>query len=321
MSPAYPEFDRGRLRLEPLGRREHDLDLSVIMPLEPAGAVSPTLEQVAGRILQARERGAAVIMMMGAHVIRSGVQRFIIDLMERGLLTCLAFNGAGMIHDYELALIGATTESVARYIQDGRFGMWQETGRLNRIASRAAARGQGLGEAVGRVILEEEFPHRDISLLAAAYRLGIPATVHVHLGCDIIHQHPDCRGADWGEVTYRDFLRFTAALENLPGGVIMNLGSAVMGPEVFLKALSMVRNAARQEGRSIDDFTTLVCDLVELPGDLSREAPKHTPHYYFRPFKTMLVRTVSGSGESFYERASHSQSVPQLWTAITASAG
>ena len=316
MDAVYREFDRSRLELRPLASRAHDLDLGCLLPLAPAAAVQPGLKAVAGRIGQARESGAAVVMMMGAHVLRSGVQRFIIDLMERGLITCLALNGAGMIHDYELALIGATTESVARYIKDGSFGMWRETGELNKIAGRAQRDRMGLGEAVGRAILEGGLPFADISVLAAAHRLGVPATVHVHLGCDIIHQHPNCDGAAIGAVTYRDFLRFAACLENLEGGVVMSFGSAVMGPEIYLKALSMVRNLARQEGRGVSRFTTLVCDLHDLEGDPGLEAPRSHPQYYFRPWKTMLVRTVADGGESHYVRGKHSDTVPQLWTAL-----
>lgn len=317
-SRGFKELDRSRLVLAPLASRRHDFDAGAILPLTPAVAVAPALATVGGRIRQAREAGAPVVLMMGAHVLRSGVQRYLIDLMERGLISCLAMNGAGMIHDYELALIGATTESVSRYIKDGSFGMWRETSRINDIVSQAAARRQGLGEAVGQAIAEGDLPHRDISVLAAGHRLGLPVTVHVHLGCDIVHQHPNCDGAAYGATTYRDFLRLAAVLQELEGGVVMNFGSAVMAPEVFLKALSMARNLARQEGRQIARFTTLVCDLAALEGDWSLEAPKDHAQYYFRPWKTMLVRTVADGGESHYVRAKHSESVPQLWTALSA---
>lgn len=318
MSPRFREFDRSRLELAPLASRAHDLDLGCLLPLAPVPVVEPGLAAVARRMAEAKERGSAVVLMMGAHVLRSGVQRYLIDLMERGLITCLALNGAGMIHDYELALIGATTESVARYIKDGSFGMWRETGVINDIVAQAPARGQGLGEAVGQAILEGDFPHQDISVLAAGHRLGLPVTVHVSLGCDIIHQHPNFDGAAFGAASYRDFLRLAAVLEDLEGGVVMNLGSAVMAPEVYLKALSMVRNLARQEGRQVSHFTTLVCDLVELGGDPAQEAPKSHPQYYFRPWKTMLVRTVADGGESHYVRGKHADTVAQLWSALAA---
>jgi len=309
-------FDRSRLQILELKERDHDLALPVIKPLGPMSPVNPDIQQVAERITAAQFRGAAVVLMMGAHVIRAGVQRYIIDLMERGFISCLAMNGAGVIHDYEFALIGATTESVARYISEGQFGLWKETGGINDIVSGAARDGLGLGEAVGRAIEKENLPHRDISLLAAGYRLGIPVTVHVGIGCDIVHEHPNCDGAAYGAASYTDFLKFAGVLESLEGGVVMNFGSSVTAPEVYLKALAMVRNAARQEGKTITKFTTLVCDLMELPEDYRREAPKDNPYYYFRPWKTMLVRTVADGGESFYVREDHARTIPWLWTAV-----
>jgi hypothetical protein len=252
--------------------------------------------------------------MMGAHVLRSGVQRYLLDLMERGYLSCIAMNGAGMIHDFELYLVGGTTEKVARYIPDGRFGLWQETGRLNAIAVRAMRRGLGLGEAVGREIERRRHPFRALSVLAAGARLGVPVTVHMGIGYDIVHEHPNCNGAAYGDASYRDFLRFAHVLERLEGGVVMNFGSAIMAPEVYLKALAMVRNASRR--RRVARFSTLVCDLVSLPRDFHSEAPRTSAGYYFRPWKTMLVRTVADGGESFYVRGPHAETLPMLWTAL-----
>jgi hypothetical protein len=236
--------------------------------------------------------------------------------MGRGYVSCIALNGAGLIHDYEYALIGATTESVAKYIQEGQFGLWKETGRINKIVHDAYKKKLGMGEALGRYIFEGNFPYKEISLLAAGYRLKIPITVHVGIGYDIVHAHPNCDGAATGATSYRDFLRFAAQVENLEGGVVMNFGSAVMAPEVFLKALSMARNVARQKGETIRHFTTLVCDLHKLPRNFHREPPKSSPAYYFRPWKTMLVRTVADGGQSFYVRGPHSQTVPALWSAL-----
>ncbi len=320
MSPVFPEFDRGRLEVKPLDQRRHDLDLSRLKPLAPVPSVRPELAEVARRLVRAKASRSGRVLMMGAHVLRSGVQAYLIDLMERGLISCLAVNGAGAIHDYEFALIGATTESVAHYIKDGRFGLWRETGRINDLVAQAAEEGLGLGEAVGRAIEEDGLPHREISLFAAGYRLGIPVTVHVGIGYDIVHEHPNCDGAAWGRASYTDFLRLAAVMESLEGGVVMNFGSAVMAPEVFLKALAMVRNAARREGRSISRFTTLVCDLADLPADYNREAPKDNPLYYFRPWKTMLVRTVADGGESFYVKGDHAETIPELWTAVVSEA-
>lgn len=310
------EFDRSRLLIEPLSERQHDLNLSMVRPLESVEDIDVSLSTVAEKLRIARDCGASNILMMGAHVLRSGMQKYLIDLMERGYISCIAVNGAGVVHDFELALVGGTTESVARYIKDGRFGLWQETGRINDIVVDAAAAGNGLGSAVGQVIEEEKFPFCEHSLLAAGYRLGIPVTVHVGLGYDIVHEFPNCDGAAYGATSYRDFLRFAKILEGVEKGVVMNFGSAIMAPEIYLKALSMVRNVARQQGREITDFTSLVCDLADLPTDFRNGPSKDDPAYYFRPWKTMLVRTVADGGESFYVKGRHAETIPQLWTAL-----
>jgi len=304
--------------LASLDEREHLLGVTQIVPLRASDLMWDELDKVAQAIHRARAAGSSILLLIGAHVIRSGVQRFIIDLMERGCISCIAMNGACVIHDFEFALIGATTERVEKYIGTGRFGLWRETGRLNDIARTAAGDGEGLGRATGRFIEEEGLPHRDISLLAAAYRLGVLATVHVSIGCDILHEHPNFDGAAYGEASYRDFLRFVSAVEGLGrDGVVMNVGSAVMGPEVFLKALAMARNAAPDQGERISGFTTLVCDLLELPSDYRTEPPTGIASYYFRPWKTLLVRTPGRKGESYYVRGDHREVVPALWTAVT----
>ena len=310
----YPLFDRSRLRIRPLAERAHDLDLSVILPLDAplAEFEHEALPVLGQRLAAARRDGRARILLMGAHVLRAGVSRYLIDLMERGLLTHIGMNGAGPIHDWEFALIGATTESVARYIRTGEFGLWQETGRMNDVIRAGAAAGLGLGEALGRAILDGPFPHKDVSVLAAAVRLGVPLTVHVGVGYDIVHEHPNCDGAALGEASYCDFLIFAESVTKLEGGVMLNFGSAVMGPEVYLKALSMARNVALQEGRSIRKFTTAVFDLVPLDGDTRKQAPKTDPRYYYRPWKTILVRTVADGGESYYVAGDHRVTVPCL---------
>lgn len=309
-------FERSRLKLKPLKERVHDLDINVIRPLNPAKFYHKSLEEVAKHISISRKNKKAIILMIGGHVIRAGVQNYIINLLERGYISCIAMNGSVMIHDFEFALIGATTESVARYIKDGQFGLWYETGRINDIINDSYKKGLGMGEAVGEAILNGDFPYKDISILAAGYRFKIPITVHVGIGYDIIHEHPNCDGAAIGDTSYRDFLRFARVIEGLEGGVVMNFGSAVMAPEVYLKALSMARNIAHQNGRFIKHFTTLVCDLHELPEDFTKEPPKDNPAYYFRPRKTMLVRTVADGGKSFYIKGRHSDTIPALWAAI-----
>lgn len=307
-------FDTSILSVGGLAKRHHNLDTSAIMPLLPCDGIHPDIRMVGRDMQSAVKAGAGVVMMIGAHVIRAGVQRYLIDLMERGAISCLAMNGAGVIHDYEFALIGATTESVAHYIQDGSFGLWRETGHINDIVADGAVKGFGLGEAVGRHIEQNDLPYRQISLLAAAFRMGIPATVHVGIGYDIVFEMPNCNGAAYGATSYRDFLRFAQVLQRLENGVVMNFGSAVMAPEIYLKALSMARNAARQENRQIRRFTTLVCDLVPLPASYRTEPEPDDPRYYFRPWKTMLVRTIDDGGQSHYVRGNHKETIPQLWS-------
>ena len=318
MASKYETFDRSRLLIKPLAERTHDLQLERWLALDdPAPPFEhPQLTDLARRLGGARERGAARILMMGAHVLRAGVNRHLIDLLERGVIAHIAMNGAGAIHDYEIARIGATTESVSRYIKSGEFGLWRETGELNDWIHQAADLALGLGENVGRRIEESDFRYRDLSVFAAAYRLGVPVTVHVGVGYDILHEHPNCAGAALGAASYRDFLIFARGVENLEGGVMLSFGSAIMAPEVYLKALAMSRNVAHQEGREIRRFTTAVFDVVPIAGDIHRELPKSDPGYYFRPHKTILARTVADGGESYYFCGDHRATLPALRRAV-----
>jgi len=320
----YPCFDRSAIVLRDLFERGN---LTQRGDCPPAGSLPlafehPELPALAEAIVTARRNDRPVILMMGAHVIKQGLSRYLVDLMERGWLTHLATNGAGIIHDFELARIGGTSEDVAHYIKAGDFGMWQQTGDLNQIVQEARQRGEGVGEAVGRVIEERQFANRDLSLCAAGYRCGVPVTSHVNIGADIIHAHPNCDGAAWGAASYTDFLIFTQAVTRLEGGVFLNVGSAVTGPEVYLKALSMARNAARQRGEPICHFTTAVFDLVELPDDFrDGTPPKSHPQYYYRPWKTILVRTVADGGQSYYFQGDHRATLPALHAGILGCAG
>jgi hypothetical protein len=318
MASKYPVFDRTRLEVKPLSERVNDLEAGRWLGLDEIAEpyAHPQLADLAANIVRAQRRGTARILMMGAHVLRAGVNRQIIDLVERGFIDHIAMNGAGVIHDYELARIGATTESVARYIRTGEFGLWRETGELNDWVGEAAARGMGLGENAGRRIAESAYAWKDLSVLAAAWRRSVPVTVHVGIGYDILHEHPNCDGAAFGAASYRDFLIFASAVERLEGGVLLSFGSAIMAPEVYLKALAMARNVARQEGRAIRDFATAVFDLVPIQGDIRHELPKTDPGYYFRPYKTILVRTVADGGASFYFRGDHRATFPALRRAI-----
>ena len=312
----YPIFDRSRLQLRPLNEREHDLTHEIFLGLEDPipEFESKDLELLASRILQAKSNSATIMMMIGAHVIRRGVNPFLIDLMQKGFISLIGTNGACAIHDMEFAMIGQTTESVARYIKEGQFGLWQETGRVNEAAVFAQENGYGLGEAIGKMIYENplDFPHRQSSLFAEGYRLGIPITVHVGIGQDIVHEHPNFNPAAVGESSYRDFLTLAHYIENLEGGVMLNIGTAVMGPEVYLKALSMARNVAKQENKVIKHFTTAVFDKVDLGENPQTEVPKTNAVYYFRPYKTVLVRTIADGGESHYIQGDHRLTIPNL---------
>jgi hypothetical protein len=311
----FEQFDRSKLNLLPLSRRVHDLDLSAMLDPDPhkVNFSHPSVDKLAERILKAREKGAAVLMMMGAHVIRAGCGPYLLRLMEKGFITHFALNGAGAIHDFEFAEIGATTESVAKYISEGQFGLWTEDGRFNDAVNQGAAAGLGFGESIGKYIEENKFPYRQYSLFAGAYRMQIPATVHVGVGCDIVHEHPNADGAAIGKTSYTDFLIYAKTVENLENGVFLNFGSAVIGPEVYLKCLSMARNVAHGEGRRIVNFSTAVFDLLALEEQKTGEAPsKADPRYYFRPWKTILARTIADGGESFYIQGSHGDTIPAL---------
>ena len=314
----HPQFDRSQLVVKPLAERVHDLTLDVFLPLSsPVEFSHPSLPIIGQRMVAAKSRGAANILMMGAHVLRAGVQRHLIDLMDRGLISLIAMNGAGPIHDWEFALIGASTESVAKYVRTGEFGLWTETGRMNDVIAAGVRDGLGFGESIGKAIHDGPFPHKDCSVLAAAYRRGIPVTVHIGIGYDIIHEHPNANGAALGQASYTDFLIFVEQIRNLESGVVLNFGTAVMGPEVYLKALAMARNVAHQNGQQIAKFTTAVFDLIPLDDDYHRQAPKTDPRYYYRPWKTILVRTVADGGESFYIQGDHRQTVPALLQAAS----
>ena len=235
------------------------------------------LRRVVAAIVAARKRDAGVIWGLGAHVIKTGVSPVLIDLMERGYVSALAMNGAGVIHDFEVALSGATSEDVDEALGPGRFGMAEETGHLlNEIVAGAATRGLGFGQAVAAYLSEVKPPHAERSLLAAAHRLGVPVTVHVALGTDIVHMHPAASGAAIGDASLRDFRYFVSSVARLTGGVYLNCGSAVVLPEVFLKAVALARN----QGVSLEGLTTVNIDFVRL----------------YRPQTNVVSRPVAGTG-------------------------
>lgn len=311
----YKQFDRSQLDIKPLNQRNHDIDISVVREINcPFEFVEDTkYDKIAQAMVEAKKQGATAMMMYGAHVIRTGNGLFMIEMMKRGLITHFATNGAGAIHDFELSMIGATCESVAKYISEGQFGLWTETGLLNKVVEDGVKEGYGFGQAVGKFIWENDFPNREKSVLAMGYHLGVPCTVHIGIGNDITNEHPNCSGAAIGEASYIDFLVYTESITKLENGVFLNFGSAVTGPEVYLKALAMARNVAHQKGESISKFTTAVFDLLPIEGDdFSATPPKTDPRYYFRPWKTILSRTVADGGKSYYVSGEHQVTVGNL---------
>jgi len=311
----YPIFDRSRLNIKPLNERVHDVSINEFIKLdaelEPYD--NPALKPLAESILDAYNKKATVLMMYGGHVIRSGCAPFIIEMMRKGQLTHLATNGAGSIHDFELSLIGNTCESVARYVSEGQFGLWKESGLINDIIVEGYKENIGWGEALGRYIWENNLPNKENSLLAMGYHYKIPCTVHVGIGSDIIHEHPNFNGAAAGATSYTDFLIYTQSITNLENGVFLNVGSAVAGPEVYLKAIAMARNVAHQNEKRITDFTTAVFDIQPLgDGNVMTTPDKSNPRYYFRPWKTILSRTVADGGKSYYIEGEHRLTIPHL---------
>lgn len=255
------------------------------------------LRSLAADIVQARRRGRPVILMMGAHPIKCGLGPVLIDLMERGLITCLSLNGAGAIHDFEMAMWGRTSEDVARGLEDGSFGMARETADLiNGAVIQGDAQDLGFGESLGLMLSEERAPHRKLSLLAACRRLGIPATVHIAVGTDIVHQHPSFDGAAAGRASHRDFRILAHQVSKLSGGVVINLGSTVILPEVFLKALTVARNL----GGRAKSFTAANFDMVQ----------------HYRPNVNVVQRPTAGGGRGYSFTGHHEIMVPLLAAAV-----
>ncbi len=250
---------------------------------------------------KAKKRNRAIIFGLGAHVIKVGLSPIIIDLMKEGWITALALNGAGIIHDFEIAFTGQTSEDVQLQIKNGHFGMAQETGQmLNDAINLGEEKGLGLGEAVGEMIATSDFPHKDMSLLSVAYNLNLPVTVHVAIGTDIIHFHPEVKGEAIGNASLKDFFLFCSLLEKLEdGGVFVNIGSAVILPEVFLKALSFVRN----KGRLLESFSTAVFDFI----------------HHYRPYENVVKRPHGKKGRGFYFIGHHEIMIPLLAVSLKSS--
>ena len=271
----------------------------------------PEFDELAKRIKIARDNGCPVILLMGAHVIKSGLSRYLIALMREGFITHISSNGAGSIHDFELCYLGGTSEDVPTAIEDGSFGMWEETGRwMNEAIIQGAKDGAGYGTALARYIdaHPERFPHQEDCVLYQAYRLGVPATYHIGLGCDIIHQHPIVDFTAIGQTSGQDFKIMCESVAGLEGGVFLNFGSGVIGPEVFLKALSIARNL----GYQTSNITTANFDLRDL-GDYRAKIGSDNPDYYYRPRKNIVNRPTSKGGIGWHFTVDHKVSVPNLY--------
>lgn len=319
----YEKFDRRLLRLRKLSERESKVSTSDF--IEPAYWMDsrrslphdPETKGLAEAVQAAKERKAPIIWFIAGHVVKHGLSKFLIDLMEHGYCTHLACNGSVLVHEYELLRHGATSEDVGRYISDGSFGNWWDTATIHRILNKDYLGDMGLGELLG-LWCNESRKTAPWSLLQQAYDRDVPVTSHVLIGGDIIHQHPQCDGERIGRLSYNDFLIFTQAVYKMDGGVFINIGSQVTGTEVFLKALSMARNASQNHGGpKIHNITTGMLDFVDLPPTWrDGEASEGEAAYYYRPYKSLLLRTVADGGQSFYIGGPHVETLPNLWRAI-----
>jgi hypothetical protein len=278
------------VKLKGIGNRENKTTLDDFVSPENSKILinTPEFAMFVHEVREARDSEKQIILQMGAHVIKTGQSLLLIDLMEKGYITHIALNGAGAIHDYEISLIGGTSEDVESGLKDGSFGMWKETSRINDIINEAAEFDVGYGESVGMNIFDNN-PHKDYSILANAYNLSIPATVHISIGTDINHMHPNFSAEAAGKCSGIDFNKYVGSVKKLEGGVIINLGSAVNLPEVFLKALTIARN----EGYKVDDFTAANLDQI----------------IHYRPTQNVVDRP---KGKGFNIKAKHEESIPTL---------
>lgn len=312
----YREADLSKLTISSVADRPTKVTVAdFAKPLDPRAAkavldslpdqlAARSLREVVSRTAEAHRAGRPVVAMCGGHVIKVGVSPCLIALLDRGVVTHLAMNGATAIHDVEIARVGRTSEDVEANLHQGRFGMVDETGDFMNEAMRAgAARGDGLGECWGRAVEEERSPHRDACLLAAAWRRNVPATVHVAIGTDTIHHHPRCDGAALGETTLRDFRILAATLAEARGAVVLNFGSAVLMPEVFLKALSVARNL----GADLTGLTTANFDQIQ----------------HYRPRLNVVERPTRGAagGRGYSLTGHHEIMIPLLAAALLAEVG
>ena len=277
---------------------DSETDLSPFLESLPKILKGQDFLELTDKIVTAYQRKKPVIVMMGGHVIKCGLSPLLIALAREGVITSFAFNGASSIHDFEIALIGETSEDVSEYLQTGKFGMWEETGKLmNEAIQHAADTGIGMGEALGKKLIALDAPYNTYSLLAAGIQYDFPITVHVAIGTDIIHQHPSANGAAIGEASFTDFRLLTELVTQLEdGGVVLNFGSAVILPEVFLKALTIARNL----GHTVSHFTAADFDMNQQ----------------YRPVENVVKRPTEMGGKGYTFTGHHELMIPLLVQAI-----
>lgn len=274
-----------------------DMLVSELLAALPAQFTGVEFPEFISRVAESKRNKRPIMLGMGAHVIKVGLNPILIDLMQRGILTSIALNGAGIIHDAEIAMVGRTSEEVADVLGDGAFGAAKETGEmLNNAINDGARKNIGMGQAVGEALLEQNFPHNDQSLLAQACKLGVPVTVHVAMGTDIIHIHPDADGAAIGQTSHFDFRIFCRLVGELEGGTYLNVGSAVLLPEVFLKALTVVRNL----GFEVKKITTANFDFIR----------------HYRPVTNVVHRPTLEGGRGFNFIGHHELMIPLFAAAL-----
>jgi len=293
-------FDKSKIKTKPLSERESLLNIEeiVVNPCAepPLSENSELIKKIAEEIISSRKNNKPVIIAFGAHLIKSGLSRVLIELINHDYVTHLATNGAGSIHDWEFAFQGSSTESVRKYVHQGQFGIWEETGKyINLAIIKGAEKNLGYGESIGRLIFEDKIekqkvnhPFKKFSVQSTAYEKNIPFTVHPGFGYDIIYTHPLSDGASIGKTSEIDFLKFVDSVLGLEGGIYISIGSAIMSPMIFEKAISMARNVAHQENKKITDFMIVVNDIQEGNWDWNseKEPSKDNPAYYLRFCKT-----------------------------------
>jgi len=310
MKLPYEEFDLSSIRTYPLRSRQSKVSLAQFAtPYKKGSGINGFLKSLPGllasqdfkdvvaAIVAAKRGGYAIVWGLGAHVLKTGLSTVLVDLMERGFVSAIATNGAGIIHDFEIALSGGTSEDVDATLGPGTFGMAEETGtELNRAINEGVAQGLGLGQSVGTFLDALKPPFAQISVTATAWRLKIPVTVHVAVGTDIIHMHPQASGAAIGEGSLRDFTYFVSAVSKMEHGVYLNCGSAVVLPEVFLKAVAIARNA----GRPLEGLTTVNLDFLRQ----------------YRPLTNVVARPTVASGKGYALTGHHELLIPLLAAAL-----